>query len=94
MQVKIYPQTEAFSRFVSANGLASVQGISKMDPFRCVATIAPSFCSRFMSTKINSVDSSQGSSAREPEVPERIKFKRLDKTGRHIMQACDCSVSF
>nr|AFK40991.1 unknown [Lotus japonicus] len=60
-----------------------------MDPFRCVATIAPSFCSRFMSTKINSVDSSQGSSAREPEVPVRIKFKRLDKTGRHIIQILD-----
>nr|KYP39227.1 hypothetical protein KK1_039472 [Cajanus cajan] len=41
-----------------------------------------------MSTETTSVDSSsQDSAPVEPEVPPRIKFKRLDKTARHIMQA-------
>ncbi|TKY47018.1 50S ribosomal protein L19 [Spatholobus suberectus] len=43
-----------------------------------------------MSTETTSVDSSShDSSTLEPEVPPRIKFKRLDKTARHIMQILD-----
>jgi large subunit ribosomal protein L19 len=42
-----------------------------------------------MSTETNSVDSSEDSSLLEPEVPRPIKFKRLDKTARHIMQILD-----
>lgn len=42
-----------------------------------------------MSTQINSVDSSEDSSTPVSEVPPRIKFKRLDKTAKHIMQIID-----
>ncbi|XP_058736405.1 large ribosomal subunit protein bL19c-like isoform X2 [Vicia villosa] len=44
-----------------------------------------------MSTETtNSIDSSsQDSSSLESDVPRPIKFKRLDKTARHIMQILD-----
>jgi hypothetical protein len=35
-------------------------------------------------------NSSEGLSAPTVDVPSRIKFKRLDKTARHIMQLCIC----
>lgn len=45
--------------------------------------------SRCFSTTDNSADSdAQEASSSESGVPPRIKFKRLDKTARHIMQAC------
>ncbi|RDX63243.1 50S ribosomal protein L19, chloroplastic, partial [Mucuna pruriens] len=83
-----FSQTEAFSRFDSGNGLASVLGSSGLGLFQKAGGLVPPFASRFMSTETTSVDSSsQDSSPVEPEVPPRIKFKRLDKTARHIMQA-------
>lgn len=43
--------------------------------------------SRFFSTLGTSVDSvPQDASASILDVPPRIKFKRLDKTARHIME--------
>lgn len=92
VQVTTFPQTDAFSRVESGNGLASVLGSSRLASFHQASSLVPHFRSRFMSTETNSVDSSQDSSIPEPEVPPRIKFKRLDKTARHIMQACDCCV--
>ncbi|BAT88518.1 50S ribosomal protein [Vigna angularis] len=84
------PQTGAFSRFECGYGLASVQRSSELGPFKNSRGIAPPLASRYMSTEAPSVDSSsQGSLMPEPEVPPRIKFKRLDKTGRHIMQILD-----
>ncbi|WVY95156.1 hypothetical protein V8G54_034244 [Vigna mungo] len=82
------PQAGAFSRFDCGYGLASVQRSSELGPFKISRGITPPLASRYMSTEAPSVDSSsQGSLMPEPEVPPRIKFKRLDKTGRHIMQA-------
>lgn len=70
-------------------------GSSTLASFQQVSALVPRCRSRFMSTEENSVDSfSQDGSIPEPEVPPRIKFKRLDKTARHIMQACDYSVLF
>ncbi|XP_027340296.1 50S ribosomal protein L19-1, chloroplastic-like [Abrus precatorius] len=88
--ITIFPQTRAFSRFDPGFGLASVLGCSRGALFQQAATLVPSFGGRFMSTETNPVDSSsQDSSNLEPEVPPRIKFKRLDKTARHIMQILD-----
>ncbi|KAG5093974.1 hypothetical protein JHK84_049562 [Glycine max] len=82
------PGTEVFSQFESGNGLASVLRSSGMGLYQPAGGLVPPFASRFMSTEATSVDSSsQDSSMLEPEVPPRIKFKRLDKTARHIMQA-------
>jgi large subunit ribosomal protein L19 len=44
-------------------------------------------CYRSMTTVGNPAEaSSEDSSAPVADVPPRIKFKRLDKTARHIMQ--------
>ncbi|KAG5090886.1 hypothetical protein JHK82_049664 [Glycine max] len=84
------PGTEVFSQFESGNGLASVLRSSGMGLYQPAGGLVPPFASRFMSTEATSVDSSsQDSSMLEPEVPPRIKFKRLDKTARHIMQILD-----
>ncbi|XP_061337447.1 large ribosomal subunit protein bL19cy-like [Gastrolobium bilobum] len=88
--IRKFPQTEAFSRFESSNGLASVLGSSRLALFQQAASLVPPLHSRFMSTETSSVgSSSEDSSAPEPDVPPRIKFKRLDKTARHIMQILD-----
>ncbi|XP_004506694.1 large ribosomal subunit protein bL19c-like [Cicer arietinum] len=77
-----FPQTNAFSRVQSGNGLA------RLASFQHDSLHAPQ--NRFLSTGTNSADSSsQDSTILEPEVPPRIKFKRLDKTARHIMQILD-----
>ncbi|XP_027343607.1 50S ribosomal protein L19, chloroplastic-like [Abrus precatorius] len=75
--IRTFPQTESFSRSEHCSGLASVL----VSPFR----------RKFFSTETNSVDSSSSrdGSISEPDVPPRIKFKRLDKTARHIMQILD-----
>lgn len=87
--------TKLFSQFESGNGLASVLRSSGLGLYQQAGGVVPPFASRFMSTEATSVDSSsQDSSMLEPEVPPRIKFKRLDKTARHIMQACSCSGLF
>lgn len=42
-----------------------------------------------MTTVGNNIESAtQDSTISESDVPPRIKFKRLDKTAKHIMQAC------
>lgn len=84
MQVTGFSQTNAFLRVESGNGFTRLPSVQHG------SMLVPHFQSRFMSTETNSVDSSsQDSSLLEPEVPRPIKFKRLDKTARHIMQACD-----
>ncbi|KAI4333764.1 hypothetical protein L6164_018530 [Bauhinia variegata] len=81
--------TLAFTRFESNNGLASILGVSRLGSFQLAATV-PSFTGRFMSTQTNSEESpSQDGSSSASNVPSRIKFKRLDKTARHIMQILD-----
>ncbi|CAL0326595.1 unnamed protein product [Lupinus luteus] len=89
LTTRIFPQTEVFKRFESSHGLASVLGCSRLASFQQAAPV-PSFCNRFMSTQTNSDDSSsQDSFSTGPNVPPRIKVKRLDKTARHIMQILD-----
>ncbi|ESW18616.1 hypothetical protein PHAVU_006G055700 [Phaseolus vulgaris] len=89
-QITKFPQTEAFSRFESGYGLASVWRSSELGSCKHFGGVTQPFASRYMSTEAPSVDSSsQDSLIPEPEVPPRIKFKRLDKTGRHIMQILD-----
>ncbi|CAJ1965447.1 unnamed protein product [Sphenostylis stenocarpa] len=84
-----FPQPESFSRFEPGNGVVSVLRSSGLGSFQQVG-IAPPFANRYMTTEAASVDSSfQDSSTLVPEVPSRIKFKRLDKTGRNIMQILD-----
>lgn len=95
MQTRTFSLSEAFKRFESNNGLASVLGSSRLASFQQASAPVPPFFNRFMSTETNPVgSSSQDSSTSEPDVPPRIKFKRLDKTARHIMQACDYSILF
>ncbi|CAN7068542.1 hypothetical protein IGI04_041587 [Brassica rapa subsp. trilocularis] len=48
------------------------------------------FASRCFSTVGDSIQSTpQGFSVSAPDLPPRIKFKRLDKTAKHIMQAVE-----
>ncbi|KAH7549824.1 hypothetical protein JRO89_XS13G0087400 [Xanthoceras sorbifolium] len=52
-------------------------------------TMKPHFCSRCFTTVGKPVESaSPDTSVAVSDVAPRIKFKRLDKTARHIMQAC------
>lgn len=54
------------------------------------AAFSESFLHRCFSTASNPVASTiQDTTAPETNVPTRIKFKRLDKTARHIMQILD-----
>ncbi|KAI9173359.1 hypothetical protein LWI28_000219 [Acer negundo] len=54
------------------------------------AIMKPHFCSRCMTTVGNPVEStSHDTPAAVSDVAPRIKFKRLDKTARHIMQILD-----
>ncbi|KAK2663648.1 hypothetical protein Ddye_002222 [Dipteronia dyeriana] len=54
------------------------------------AIMKPHFCSRCITTVGNPVESaSQDTPAAVSDVAPRIKFKRLDKTARHIMQILD-----
>lgn len=51
---------------------------------------SPLFPSRCMTTVGNNIESAtQDSTISESDVPPRIKFKRLDKTAKHIMQILD-----
>ncbi|KAI4322860.1 hypothetical protein L6164_022512 [Bauhinia variegata] len=86
---RILPKTLSVTRFEYNNGLASVLGVSRLGSFQQDALV-PSFTGRFMSTQTNSDESPpQNGSNSAPDVPSRIKFKRLDKTARHIMQIID-----
>ncbi|XP_042496108.1 50S ribosomal protein L19-1, chloroplastic-like [Macadamia integrifolia] len=49
----------------------------------------PSFLVRHVTTMGNSKESSEVGSAASPDIVPRIKFKRLDKTAKHIMQILD-----
>ncbi|KAF4356836.1 hypothetical protein F8388_019495 [Cannabis sativa] len=77
---------------LTSNGLSSTPLA-----FRCPhprlfqsAEVLPPFSARSFSTMGNSVDSSSVNlSASVSDVPPRIKFKRLDKTARNIMQILD-----
>lgn len=56
---------------------------------------SPPFPSRCMTTVGNNVESAtQDSTISESDEPPRIKFKRLDKTAKHIMQACIYLLAF
>ncbi|RYQ96943.1 hypothetical protein Ahy_B08g092889 [Arachis hypogaea] len=82
-------RSEALTSFESNNGLVSELRSSGLASFQQTAMFRPSFSSRFMSTATDSIGFSEDIPNPVPDVPPRIKFKRLDKTGRHIMQACD-----
>lgn len=51
-----------------------------------LAEIAAPFSSRGIATTSSMESSLQGSTAVDSDITPRIKFKRLDKTSRHIMQ--------
>ncbi|KAF7836796.1 50S ribosomal protein L19-1, chloroplastic-like [Senna tora] len=89
VNTRIFPPTKAFTRFESSNGLPSILGDSRLGMFHQDAALGSRVTSRFMSTQINSADSSQDISPPICDVPSRIKFKRLDKTAKHIMQILD-----
>ncbi|ESQ41141.1 hypothetical protein EUTSA_v10014577mg [Eutrema salsugineum] len=66
----------SFTKAVSSSSLVPKQNFTYSS--RCFSTIG------------NSIQSTpQGSSESAPDVPQRIKFKRLDKTAKHIMQIVD-----
>ncbi|KAL1299404.1 hypothetical protein HN51_043918 [Arachis hypogaea] len=79
-------RSEALTSFESNNGLVSELRSSGLASFQQTAMFRPSFSSRFMSTATDSIGFSEDIPNPVPDVPPRIKFKRLDKTGRHIMQ--------
>lgn len=56
--------------------------------FQLAETAAP-FSSRGIATTSSMESALQGSPAVDSVIPPRIKFKRLDKTSRHIMQILD-----
>ena len=88
-QTRVSPPTEALTRFEFSNGLASVLGDFRIGLFQR-PTLLPSFTYRSMSSQVNLAESSpQDSSTPIIDVPQCIKFKRLDKTAMHIMQASD-----
>ncbi|KAJ0038782.1 hypothetical protein Pint_22977 [Pistacia integerrima] len=74
-EVKFCSQTESLT---SVNYYGRSTGAGMFQPFasRCITTMGNSVAS-----------ASQESSAAVSDVAPRIKFKRLDKTARHIMQA-------
>lgn len=75
---------------MSSNGLPSQSVLLRCHSPRLfrLASVLPPFSSRCISTVGSSVESaSQDASAPMSGVAPRIKFKRPDKTGRHIMQA-------
>ncbi|KAH7544707.1 hypothetical protein FEM48_Zijuj01G0014800 [Ziziphus jujuba var. spinosa] len=81
-------QTETST--IYSNGLLSVSASLRnhLPQFVRCAPVLPPFPSRCITTVGNSVESaSKDTSASISDVPPRIKFKRLDKTARHIMQA-------
>jgi large subunit ribosomal protein L19 len=95
MCVKLLYQTrigsQAETSTASSNGILSVSvgcRSSRPDLFQRAAVTPPFIC-RCFSMAENLVESaSQDSSACVSDVAPRIKFKRLDKTAKHIMQAC------
>jgi large subunit ribosomal protein L19 len=95
MRVKLLYQTrissQAETSTASNNGIPLVSVAcrsSRPDLFQWAAVMPP-FIHRSFSTAENLVESaSQDSSACVSDVAPRIKFKRLDKTAKHIMQAC------
>lgn len=76
----------------SNNGIPSVSVSSRSSRPGLLhwAAVLPAFTSRCIATVENTVESaSQDSSASIPDATPRIKFKRLDKTAKHIMQILD-----
>ncbi|XP_062110585.1 large ribosomal subunit protein bL19c-like [Humulus lupulus] len=77
---------------LTSNGSSSVPLVFRCPQRRLFqsAEVLPPFSARSISTMGNSVDSpSVNLSASVSDVPPRIKFKRLDKTARNIMQILD-----
>ncbi|KAK4781525.1 hypothetical protein SAY86_015627 [Trapa natans] len=54
-----------------------------------MATMIPNFPARSLTTEGHQVETPLQSSGLPPDPPARIKFKRLDKTAKHIMQIID-----
>lgn len=77
---------------ITSNSLSSVSTVFRCPQprlFHC-ANVLPPFSCRSIATVGDSVESSLvDSSPSVSDVPTRIKFKRLDKTARHIMQILD-----
>ncbi|XP_060671424.1 large ribosomal subunit protein bL19c isoform X2 [Ziziphus jujuba] len=90
LQTNASCQTETST--IYSNGLLSVSASLRnhLPQFVRCAPVLPPFPSRCITTVGNSVESaSKDTSASISDVPPRIKFKRLDKTARHIMQILD-----
>ncbi|KAK0587121.1 hypothetical protein LWI29_017731 [Acer saccharum] len=82
-QAKFDSQTGLLTS-VCYNGTSNKPGLFQS------AIMKPHFCSRCITTVGNPVESaSQDTPAAVSDVAPRIKFKRLDKTARHIMQILD-----
>lgn len=81
-QVKYGYQTESLG---SSDYYIRTSGPGLFPP----AMMEPHFTNRCISTSGSSVESaSHPRPAASSDLAPRIKFKRLDKTARHIMQAC------
>lgn len=72
-------------------GLAEFEWLNLSD---WAEKVAKNFPPRRKSLTTLAENSSEGLSAPTVDVPSRIKFKRLDKTARHIMQLCVCIYIF
>ncbi|RVW53066.1 hypothetical protein CK203_072627 [Vitis vinifera] len=83
LQSKFGSQAEFFTPSGSLLDRSSRSGL-----FQWTAAM-PTFPSRCITTTVNPSSASQDSSAAPvSDLAPRIKFKRLDKTSKHIMQAC------
>ncbi|KAK9273093.1 hypothetical protein L1049_017900 [Liquidambar formosana] len=90
-QKKFGSQSELLTSSIK-NGVPSVSMLQRGPrPGLCqCAAVVPTFPHRSMTTMGNPVESvPQDSSASIADIAPRIKFKRLDKTAKHIMQILD-----
>ncbi|KAK4768093.1 hypothetical protein SAY87_003234 [Trapa incisa] len=78
-------------KMVSNGGFQSVSTLNQLHrpSLLQIATMVPNFPARSLTTEGRPVQTPSESSGLPPDPPARIKFKRLDKTAKHIMQIID-----
>lgn len=84
-----YQTTRGFQTETSTSSSKSMLFKSPRPGLLPLETVSPPFPSRCITTGVNPVESAtQDSTMSGSDVAPRIKFKRLDKTAKHIMQVC------
>lgn len=71
-------------------GVSSLSSLNQRPSLLQMAAMMPHFPRRGIATEGHSVETPSPSSGLPVDPPARIKFKRLDKTAKHIMQVHIC----